>query len=106
MTEDERARAPELQEDARLTSLEERLKAAQADEAERTGRNRKPADANYRLGNQVLSYLIGGPLGGALVGWVLDRLLGTSPWLLIIMLLLGFVVGFRNIIRISSKRPD
>jgi ATP synthase protein I len=89
---------------ARLDSLDERIRQAQHDEAVRTGRARKPADANYRLGNQVLSYLIGGPAGGALVGWVLDRLLGTSPWLLLVLLFLGIGSAFRNIIRISNQR--
>ena len=106
MAEDEPGRDPKLQEDARLASLDERLRRAQADEAARTGRTQKPIDANYQLGSRVLSYLIGAPIGGALIGWVLDRLLGTSPWLLMALLLLGFVVGFRNIMRISSKRPD
>lgn len=106
MAENEPGQGPRLTEDPRLASLDERLRQAQADEAVRRGRTRKPVDANYQLGNQVLSYLIGAPLGGALVGWVMDRLLGTSPWFLIVMLLLGFVVGFRAIIRISSKRPD
>lgn len=105
MTEDGPGQDPD-REDARLTSLDERLKRAQSDEAVRTGRTQKPVDSNYQLGNRVLSYLIGGPVGGALVGWVLDRLLGTSPWFLMALLLLGFVVGFRNIMRISSKRPD
>jgi ATP synthase protein I len=40
-----------------------------------------------------------------LIGWVLDRLLGTSPWLLLAFLFLGIIVAFRNIIRISTKRP-
>lgn len=106
MAENGPGQDPKSQEDARLTSLERRLRRAQVDEAVRTGQAQRPVDANYQLGSRVLSYLIGGPVGGALIGWVLDRLLGTSPWLLIIMLLLGFVVGFRNIIRISSKRPD
>ena len=106
MQENESGQDPKLPEDARLASLEERLRQAQAEEAVRTGRAGKPLDENYRMGNLVLSYLIGAPLGGALVGWVLDKLLGTDPWLLITMLLLGFVVGFRNIFRLSSKRPD
>jgi ATP synthase protein I len=97
---------PVLPEDARLTSLDERLKRAQAEEAVRTGATRKPADANEQLGNKVLSYLIGGLAGGALIGWVLDRLLGTSPWLLISLLVLGTIGGFWNIIRISTRRPE
>lgn len=97
---------PRLPEDARLTSLEKRLKQAQQDEAVRTGEARKPADRNEQLGNRVLSYLIGGLAGGALIGWVLDRLLNTSPLLLITLLVLGTVGGFWNIIRISNQRPS
>lgn len=106
MTEDERTQAPKLQEDARLASLDERLARAQADEAERTGRNAKKADANEQLGNRVLSYLLGGLGGGALIGWVLDTWLGTAPWLLLTLMFLGTAAGFRNIIKLSSQRPE
>jgi ATP synthase protein I len=81
------------------------LKSAQAEEAAR--RDVSPGlDDNYRLGNRVLAELIGGIAGGALIGWVIDRLAGTSPWGLLVMLFLGIIVAFRNIIRISSRRPD
>ncbi|HEX7855505.1 MAG TPA: AtpZ/AtpI family protein [Sphingobium sp.] len=94
-------------EDARITSLQERLARAEQAEKARAGKAGAPtADDSYRLGNRVLAELVGAPVGGALIGWVLDRLFGTSPWLLLFMLFMGFVVGFRNIIRISSKRPD
>ena len=97
---------PKLQEDARLNSLDERLRQAQADEAVRTGGARKAADRNEQLGSRVLSYLIGGLAGGALIGWVLDRWLGTSPLLLILLLILGTVGGFWNIIKLSNQRPE
>jgi ATP synthase protein I len=106
MTDDRPGQAPELPEDPRLTSLDERLRQAQADEAERTGRNAAGADRNEQLGNRALSYLIGGLGGGALIGWVLDRWLGTTPWLLLLLLLLGTAAGFRNIIKLSSQRPE
>ncbi len=93
-----------LDEDARITALNERLRKAQSEEAIRSGEGRDKGDADYRLGSRVLAELVGGLAGGALVGWVLDRLLGTSPWLLLVMLFLGIAVAFRNIIRISSQR--
>jgi ATP synthase protein I len=105
MTEGEPGQDPKLPEDARLASLDERLKRAQAEEAERTGQNRKPADSNEQLGNRVLSYLIGGMLGGAAIGWALDQLFDTTPWLLLIMLFLGTAAGFWNIIKLSNQRP-
>ena len=95
-----------LAEDARLKSLDERLGRAKTDEAIRSGELREDkGEADYRLGNRVLAELIGGMVGGALVGWVLDRLLGTSPWLLLTLLFLGIAAAFRNIIKISSGRP-
>lgn len=93
-----------LPEDARLQSLDERLARAKTDEAIRSGEARDEGQESYRLGNRVLAELIGGMVGGALIGWVLDRLLGTSPGFLLGLLFLGIVAAFRNIIRISSKR--
>ncbi len=93
-----------LLEDKRLQSLDERLKQAKSDEAIRSGEAREDDQKAYRLGNRVLAELIGGMVGGALIGWVLDRLLGTSPWFLLGLLFLGTAAAFRNIIRISSGR--
>lgn len=96
-----------LPEDARITSLDERLRRAKTDEAIRTGQASDEAgETNYRLGNRVLAELIGGMVGGAVIGGTLDYLLGTSPWLLLVLLTLGIVSAFRNIIRISNRRPD
>ena len=107
MAEDEPRQDPTLpSRDARFSSLEERLKSAQAEEAERTGTNRKPADKDEQLGSRVLSYLIGGLGGGALIGLALDRWFGTTPLFLLLLMFLGTAAGFRNIIRISSRRPD
>jgi ATP synthase protein I len=106
MNDEQPARDP-IGEDARIDALDERLKAAKEREAERN----KPVggaetDANYRLGNRVLAELIGGIGGGAFVGWVIDHFAGTSPWGLLVVLFLGIFVAFRNIIRISNRRPD
>lgn len=92
-------------EDSRLTSLEARVGQAEAAEAERTKTGAVATDANYRLGNRVLAELLGGMIGGALFGWLIDRFAGTSPWGLLGMLFLGIIVAFRNIIRISGARP-
>jgi len=92
-------------EDPRITSLEKRIERVEQIERVRTGQRDEQADKNTRLGNRVLAELIGGLAGGALVGWVLDRFLGTQPWLLLVFLFLGIIVAFRNIYRISMQRP-
>lgn len=106
MTSEPPARDP-VGEDARIDALDKRLQAAREREDERT----KPAtgaeaDANYRMGNRVLAELIGGIGGGAFLGRVIDHFAGTSPWGLLVVMALGIIVAFRNIIRISSRRPD
>lgn len=92
-------------EDPRLSSLDERLRDAQRAEAVRTGKARGTAKG-YSQGSRVLADLVGGLAGGAIIGWLLDRWLGTSPWLLLVMLFFGIGVAFRNIIRTSNERAD
>ena len=93
-------------EDPRLASLDRRLKQARRDEAVRTGVVHAEGDAGYSLGNRVLAALIGSLVGSALIGWLLDRWFGTTPWALIVMLFLGIGVAFRQIIRLTTRRPD
>ena len=96
---------PESVGDQSLTSLDERLRAAQHAEQVRTGTAQKKPDRGYSQGNRVLTELIAGIAGGGLMGWCFDTWLGTKPWLLLVMLFLGIAVAFRNIIRISQERP-
>lgn len=92
--------------DVRLSALDARLKAAAEAETARTGTAPRKPEKGYRQGSRVLTELIAGPAGGALLGWVMDRLFGTTPWLLLVMLVLGTIVAFRNIYRISQARPE
>ncbi len=90
-----------VDEDRRLAGLDSRLDRLSASEAERTGQHQPKADDGSRMANRVLADLIGGIAGGALMGWLADRLFGTTPWGFIILLTLGVVVAFRNIFRIA-----
>lgn len=40
---------------------------------------------------------------GFLIGYWLDSLLGTKPWLIILFLILGIFAGFRNLFSIISR---
>ena len=42
-------------------------------------------------------------VGGLIVGWLLDRWLGTGPWLLVVGLILGAAAGFYEFIRATSR---
>jgi ATP synthase protein I len=105
MSDEPSGRDP-IGEDARIDTLEDRLAAAREREESRIGNRQQGLDASYRAGNRVLAELLGGIVGGLLIGWVIDRFAGTSPWGLLVMLFLGIIVAFRNIFKISSKRSD
>ena len=92
--------------DARLDSLDMQLKQVRQAEKIRSGKKDQAPAKGMRQGNRVLTELIAGPAGGALLGWFLDRLFGTAPWILLIAMFLGIAVAFRNIIRISNERPE
>lgn len=95
-----------LGQDRSIDTLQQRIDAASAAEERRKGGKPPEADAGYRLGNRVLADLIAGVGGGALIGWLLDSWLGTSPWLLLGLLFLGMIAAFRNIMKISGGRRD
>jgi len=42
-------------------------------------------------------------VSGLIAGWLLDRWLGTAPWLLVAGIVLGAAAGFYEFIRITSK---
>ena len=106
MAEDEPRQDPKFPPDARLDSLEERLRTAQAAEAERAGRSQKRApQTGQRQGMHILSVLISYPLGSALIGWVIDRLAGTQGiW--VAMLFLGFGAAMWEVWKISQQNPE
>jgi ATP synthase protein I len=56
------------------------------------------------LSHAALGIEIGVALAiGMLIGWYLDRLFGTRPWLVIVFSLFGIAAGFRNIIQLARK---
>ncbi|NIJ07030.1 ATP synthase protein I [Sphingomonas vulcanisoli] len=92
--------------DARLTELDARLKAAAKTEKIRSGTMRPGPDKGYKQGSRVLAELIAGPVGGGVLGWQLDGWFGTSPWLLLVLLILGSVAAIWIIVKNSSQRPE
>lgn len=46
--------------------------------------------------------VVGVVVGGGL-GWLLDRQLGTAPWLMIVLVILGFAAGLLNVVRAAQE---
>jgi ATP synthase protein I len=88
----------------RLRRLDERLGAIKAGEqAEKARVSRQEGDPSA-IGKamRLSSEFVAGIVAGALIGWVVDKFAGTSPWGLIILLMLGFAAGVRNLLRASN----
>ena len=47
--------------------------------------------------------LVVSTFAGLAIGYGLDRLFGTSPWLTFIFLIIGIISGFRELLRIARK---
>lgn len=48
--------------------------------------------------------LVGSVLSGVLIGFLLDRWLGTDPWLVIVFLLVGSYSGFMRLWRYAQAQ--
>ena len=57
------------------------------------------------VGLRLSSELVAGVVVGTILGWGFDRLLSTSPWGLIVFMLLGFVAGVINVMRSAGIAP-
>jgi ATP synthase protein I len=55
--------------------------------------------AGYGQAFKLSSEFIAGIAVGAGLGWMIDSFAGTSPWGLIVFLLLGFCAGVLNVLR-------
>jgi len=87
---------------ARLQRLGERLASARRPSENGSG-PRQGADASaFARGFRLSTELVAGVAVGALLGWLLDRWLGISPWGLIVFLLLGFAAGVLNVMRAAG----
>ena len=86
---------------ARLRHLGKRLDQIGPGRADKPGSGSAPrADmSGFARGMRLSAELVGGVVIGVILGWLFDRVLGTSPWGLIVFLLLGFVAGVLNVMR-------
>ena len=87
---------------ARLKRLGDRLnEVSRAPEPESSARQSTDF-SGFARGFRLSSELVAGVAVGALIGWLIDRWLGISPWGLIVFLLLGFAAGILNVMRAAG----
>ncbi len=85
----------------RVSELDKKLgkvragKAAEADAHGRSAVGGRGMSYGFKIGSEF----VGAILVGAAIGYGLDYLLGTKPWLLLLFFLLGFAAGVLNVMR-------
>jgi ATP synthase protein I len=97
MTADERAAFQK-----RASEIGAKIDSAKSRHAMPNRRDSSQGNAMAR-GLKVTSELVGGILVGSVLGWLLDKWLGTFPWLFILFFLLGFAAGMLSIIRQAQR---
>ena len=89
-------------------TFEQRLAAAQAAAEGRT--NRDPAQSSAGSASQAVNFamrlgveLVAAMVIAVVIGWGMDRIFHTKPWLMIVMVRVGLADGLRNLVRAAGK---
>jgi ATP synthase protein I len=104
--QDDRPGGADIGSDAELARRLDRLsRELDAETAERAAAERPTPTSgkDFAYAFKLASEFVAGVVVGAVLGWGLDRVAGTSPWGLIGFLLLGFAAGVLNVVRASSR---
>lgn len=97
--------SPERRRPGSLTSdLAARIRRARGEPAAgAAGRTHDREMSGWGRGFRLASEFVAAIIVGALLGWGVDSLFGTTPWGMIILLLLGFAAGVLNVIRATAE---
>ncbi|MBB6261828.1 ATP synthase protein I [Paenochrobactrum gallinarii] len=87
----------------RLSKLEANLVKKGALKKQNSKDERSENSAQVAQAMKISSEFIAGIVVGALIGWSIDQVAATSPWGLIIFLMLGFAAGVLNVLRVTGK---
>ena len=71
--------------------------------ASRTGASMSGGGRGMAYGLRMASELVAAIIVGGLVGYFLDRWLGTKPWLFLVFFFVGFAAGVINVLRAYNK---
>lgn len=92
--------------EGRRRKLETALSARRGGESDKENEGRSGDASGFANALRLSSEFIAGILVGAGIGWLIDRFAGTSPWGLIVFLLLGFVAGVLNVLRSAGLMAE
>ena len=85
----------------KLDQLKDRIRLASDSGTEKSFTRENHKNINYAW--RMVLELVVGMLIGVLVGYTFDYLLGSAPWMLIIMSLFGFGAGVRVMMKTAEE---
>lgn len=85
------------QEDQKLKDMQVQIDALRDKVDPKPAKDVTENAENMSVGMRAGTELVGAILGAGLIGYGLDQWLGTKPWLLITLLVLGVGAGFMNV---------
>lgn len=94
------ARENELSE--RLRDLDRELDHRRASREAEARPDAAPPARGYGVALRMGADFVAGVVVGGAIGWGFDRLFGTSPWGLMIFVLLGFAAGILTLLRTAG----
>lgn len=95
------------QEDPAIDALEGRIAAARAAEDKRQAKDQATLGGQAGSGaTAVISTMVGYPLGGIVIGFGLDNLFNTLPWITIVLMFLAFIGGCLHAMRLVKNRAN
>ena len=89
-------------EDPQIDSLEQRIAAARKTEDERVAKEHAPVVKT--IGMQVISTMVGYPLGGIVIGFVLDKVFDTAPWIMLGLMFAAFAGACLHVVQMNKDR--
>jgi ATP synthase protein I len=100
--------SPEDREAIRQRSAElgqklDALKSQKARVERSTGGGGPQDQSAYGAAFKFAAELIVGVAVGGGLGWFLDRQLGTAPWLMVVLVIMGFAAGLLNVVRAAQE---
>src|SRR5918995_3399076 len=92
--------------DEKLKDIERRIEQARLTQKGGDSSRREEGSA-LGLATRAITELVVGITVAMGLGWLLDRWLGTKPWLMLVLMPFGFAAGVVNVMRLSqSKQAD
>ena len=82
------------------TQIDRKRPKAAADPSPRSGTSGGPSSLGQAM--TLSTEFVAGVIAGGILGWIVDHVFGTKPWGLIVLLMLGFVAGIYNVMRVSG----